>query len=612
MPRKLEGQMRFTMGEWRVRLSVYVSPGKRERKWFGLGTADRTLAERKRAKLIDELALAENNVAARAGEALAPLALPVPQAAPQLERFAGYARRWCAKRASEGVAFAESQTIHLEKHILSMPLAPGDLAPTFGDLLLPDVRPRHVRLVLETARDIPMSPQSLTHLRGTIGGVLASAVEDELVTENVAKKVRVPKPRKEHRHLFVRRPRIVLVDTEIDQFFACDRAPLEIRIMGATSRTQGGMRTLDLTTWTWPLINTFTFALCTIPRTKTLSPQELEIPAVLQGPLRQWWVDQGSPTEGPVFPVTRGKRKGEARKTRGVSFAKRLRRALMDAGVKRHICEHPDVRPSKKKPCCPAFLSDPLYYPKAGSLPVDFHSFRRAFSTGLAEAGVNAQQAMVLAGHSDPRAHGRYIAATAELSRVPAGALPTLKRPREVAVPFVSLSPVACDDPSGSGCGEQSCDGLGSAGFAAISCEQPASQAEGREFESRVPLWKSFRFPPDAGSASRSVVPFAVPFDGLTYGATDAVGGPADAAIRAKLRATRWTTVGAPLPCPPAGLVEAEVNDAAASHRAAEIRQLLGDGVGLAFARAGDPAGFDVMAALLGRVVELVQTGGAS
>jgi integrase len=488
MPRELKGHMRFVLGEWRVRLSVYVSPGKRNREWFGLGTADRTLADRKRAKLIDELALREKNVAARAGEAVAPLALPVASAAPQIERFASYARRWCKKREGEGVAFAESQTIHLEKHILSTPLALGDLAATFGDLLLPDVRPRHVRLALENARDIPMSPQSLTHLRGTIGGVLAQAVEDELVSENVAKKVRVPKPKKEHRHLFVRKPRVVLVDAEIDQFYACHTVDLEIRIMGLTSRTEGGMRTRDITAWAWPLINTFTFALCTVPRTKTLSPQEMEIPAVLQGPLRQWWVDQGSPTDGPVFPVTKGRRKGEARKERGVSFAKRLRRALMDAGVKRHACDHPDVRPTYKNPCCKALLSDPLYYPTAGTLPVDFHSFRRAFSTGLAEAGVNAQQAMVLAGHSDPRAHGRYIAATAELSRVPAGALPTLKRPRESAVPFVSLSRIACDDPSGSGCEPAPCCGAGSARILGDLCAQAASQAEGREFESRVPL----------------------------------------------------------------------------------------------------------------------------
>ena len=125
-----------------------------------------------------------------------------------------------------------------------------------------------------------------------------------------------------------------------------------------------------------------------------------------------------------MFPVTRGPRKGEARLERGVSFADRLRRALMLAGVKRHACKHPDVRPTETTACCPEFASDPLYKETAWSLPVDFHSFRRAFSTGLAEAGVNAQQAMVLAGHADPRAHALYIMKTEKLARIPEAALP--------------------------------------------------------------------------------------------------------------------------------------------------------------------------------------------
>jgi hypothetical protein len=43
------------------------------------------------------------------------------------------------------------------------------------------------------------------------------------------------------------------------------------------------------------------------------------------------------------------------------------------------------------------------------TLPVDFHSFRRAFKTALAGAGVNVQQAMQLAGHSDAKTHMRYV-----------------------------------------------------------------------------------------------------------------------------------------------------------------------------------------------------------
>jgi hypothetical protein len=60
------------------------------------------------------------------------------------------------------------------------------------------------------------------------------------------------------------------------------------------------------------------------------------------------------------------------------------------------------------------------------SLPVDFHSFRRAFNTALAEVGVNVQRAMHLASHSDPRVHARYVMRTAAMRAIPAEALPRL------------------------------------------------------------------------------------------------------------------------------------------------------------------------------------------
>jgi hypothetical protein len=36
---------------------------------------------------------------------------------------------------------------------------------------------------------------------------------------------------------------------------------------------------------------------------------------------------------------------------------------------------------------------DPLYFETETTMPVDFHSFRRAFNTALAEAGVNVRHA---------------------------------------------------------------------------------------------------------------------------------------------------------------------------------------------------------------------------
>ena len=57
---------------------------------------------------------------------------------------------------------------------------------------------------------------------------------------------------------------------------------------------------------------------------------------------------------------------------------------------------------------------------------MDFHSFRRAFNTALAEAGINVQHAMHLASHSDPKVHARYVMSTRAMRKIPDEALPQL------------------------------------------------------------------------------------------------------------------------------------------------------------------------------------------
>jgi len=59
-------------------------------------------------------------------------------------------------------------------------------------------------------------------------------------------------------------------------------------------------------------------------------------------------------------------------------------------------------------------------------LPVDFHSWRRSYTQALADAGINAQGAMALAGHTSMAAHQRYLANTSKAKTIPAAALPAL------------------------------------------------------------------------------------------------------------------------------------------------------------------------------------------
>ncbi len=72
------------------------------------------------------------------------------------------------------------------------------------------------------------------------------------------------------------------------------------------------------------------------------------------------------------------------------------------------------------------------------TLPVDLHSWRRAFNQALADAGVNAQQAQALAGHASLAAHERYLRNQEKMRTLPEGALPNLLVP----TPGVSASPM--------------------------------------------------------------------------------------------------------------------------------------------------------------------------
>ena len=72
---------------------------------------------------------------------------------------------------------------------------------------------------------------------------------------------------------------------------------------------------------------------------------------------------------------------------------------------------------------------------------LDFHSFRRSYNTGLANAGVNVQTAMRLAGHKNASTHMRYVLIT-ETRETPAAALPDLVQASALPkpLPFVQNS----------------------------------------------------------------------------------------------------------------------------------------------------------------------------
>src|SRR5690606_36055868 len=128
-------------------------------------------------------------------------------------------------------------------------------------------------------------------------------------------------------------------------------------------------------------------------------------PEPLRTLLRERWRLAGEPTSGAVFPVRRGKRAGELKAHRGISYAKALRRDLKIAFGARYRDEA--GRWKEKTPAELTPRERELFLETEATRPVDFHSFRRAFNTALADAGVNVQTAMRLAGHADAATHMR-------------------------------------------------------------------------------------------------------------------------------------------------------------------------------------------------------------
>ena len=373
---------------------VTVGPvGATRRELYSLGTSDEKLALRRRDRLLQDLAAKKSPTP----EELA-AAVPAPVSlAKDWGTFSEYAEGWIREREDDGVVSAGDEANNLRRYVY----------PTIGMKLLKDgaVTPVDIKEVMRLAAAAGLSKETVRKVRAVTSRVYNAAVEDGKVTDNPVTKTLLKRRARGGKNApapQVEKPRAILTDAEIAQYLACSKVDPELQLMSLVARVEGGMRTGEVNRWDWSHITTSDFATCVIPRGKGSAPQVLEIPEVLRGRLRAHWEAASRPASGPVFPARRGPNKGGFRATRGISFAARLRRDLEKAGLTRHE----------------------LFHETATTLPVDFHSFRRAFNTALATAGVNVQTAMRLANHSDERTHMRYVMAAPELRRIPEAAIP--------------------------------------------------------------------------------------------------------------------------------------------------------------------------------------------
>ncbi|HKO53333.1 MAG TPA: tyrosine-type recombinase/integrase, partial [Polyangiaceae bacterium] len=429
-PRK--GTLEMRGKTWHARMTVTVD-GESIRPWFDLGTDNKAVARRKMARLLKEQKATD-----------APTIEALAEFAKEPETVAEATARIVERQGREGLKTWRERLSRLARYAL----------PELGKLAIARVRPSNVRDVLTASGAAGLSKQSVQHLRNDLNGVFGDLWRDEQITENPVARVKLPKG------LAVdARPRVILSDSEFAELMACPHITEQVRLMSLASRCFGGMRTSDLHAWDWAHVDTDAWQSAEVYRPKTDGPEapvelvRLELPEILQAPLRAWWKGQRRDSEaegartGPVFPVLKGERAGERHGKR--SHARELRAALWRAGVHRPLAgfsealqalrqaerslasagksERRQARAERLAAELAARALDAIQTDTPRSRAADFHSFRRAFNTALGAAGVNVQQAMALAGHKDARTHMLYVQlAQRGTLTTPAAALPTI------------------------------------------------------------------------------------------------------------------------------------------------------------------------------------------
>jgi len=396
--RKPTGQLIWRKSGWYGRYMATVD-GERIRVSRALGTTNKVVAKRKLARLV------------ASGEASASVV-------ERSETYSEAAERIRTQREAEGYRDVYNERIRDRQY----------LCPMLGDVPVTDIGKEHIRAVIDDAVTTGRSRETLAHIRSAASIVFRVLEEEGGIPDgtNPAKDIRIPKMAKRDP-----RERAVVSDAELALYLAWDPpegtfrvSAIERQVMASVCRMFGGLRTGDLHALRWEAFDSAegTFTVGWAPRQKTRRPQLLEVPETLRPILRRWWDLTGRPAAGLMFPARKaGKRGDRAGQERlNVSHAKAFRRDLQRAFTWAHERGVAGV----PTPASPRWRE--LFEEGEFTRPVDFHSWRRAYTQALAEAGLNAQQATALAGHASLDAHARYLRNSGRMRSLPDSAVPKL------------------------------------------------------------------------------------------------------------------------------------------------------------------------------------------
>lgn len=236
--RKPTGTLIWTKDGWAGRVPVVVGyvDGKpvREKRWFPLGTTNKSVARRKLNKIVADLA---------AG------ALPTAEQTKAVETVDSFAGTWLDARDKRGLPSAANERRYYERVWRS----------AIGHLRLDEVAASHVQSVLDAAAagrivklkrnsDAPderYSRESIMHMRATMLRMFEAAWREELIPENRVKRTQVPELDE------TKKARTVLTDREIGQLVAHPEVDGETKVLVLLGRTIGGLRTGDLNRLDW-------------------------------------------------------------------------------------------------------------------------------------------------------------------------------------------------------------------------------------------------------------------------------------------------------------------------------------------------------------------------
>jgi integrase len=343
------------------------------------------------------------------------------------------------QEASERVIPKRSATPQRSRHDL------GQLAlhvwPLIGATAMTAVTVDDIETVLDAARDKGLGWQSVKHIKNKINVVFKDVKRDKKLPYRLASNpvlaVTLPEFAK-----VTKKVTAVLRDEELLVYLGWvhpverfREAVLQRQVMSVIGRCFGGERTGDMHANCWEdfQIEDGAFPSGWAPREKTGLPQRLEIPAPLRPILRAYWIAQGKPLAGPLFPLLRGERTGGQRD--GGSHAGAFRIDLQRAfGIQVWgPLPRSGGKPGRGKPRLGWRVAREmterereLFLSGRYTEPVVFHSSRAAFSIGLKEAGLSVSEGAARAGHGDLATHIEYRRDRGTPRTVPAAALPDL------------------------------------------------------------------------------------------------------------------------------------------------------------------------------------------